>query len=92
MQENNIVGRIIVENNSVRQIFMDNLESLTEALEESGFESASLDVSLGNDQGQGTKGEETTPFYSERVRELDEAVPVLAFSEDGTRGHINLVM
>ncbi|OQY34540.1 MAG: hypothetical protein B6241_04530 [Spirochaetaceae bacterium 4572_59] len=42
LQENNIVGKIFVENNSVKQVFLNNLSNLTKALEDSGFQTSSL--------------------------------------------------
>ncbi len=54
LQDNNIGGRIIVENINVKEAFEHNLESLYRAFRHEGFETAGLDVSVGNQQ----KGEE----------------------------------
>lgn len=95
LNENNIVGRIVVENNSVRQAFNDNLSALSEALKEQGFDNASLDVSVGGRDGekQQQQGERNQPYYSERLRQWDDGVPTV--SEQGIyaeSGHIDLVV
>ncbi|MDA3956550.1 flagellar hook-length control protein FliK [Oceanispirochaeta sp.] len=94
VHENNIVGKIIVENNSVRQAFLNNLADLTKALEESGFGSASLDVSVGGGQTQGRQqhSNEKPVYYSESaLGNLDGQIPVVY--EDGmTFSQINMVV
>jgi flagellar hook-length control protein FliK len=50
LQDNNIVGRVIVENINIKEVFEHNLESLQRAFREEGFSSASLDVSVGGEQ------------------------------------------
>ncbi len=85
MQENHIVGRIIVENNSVRQVFMNNLGELTRALEESGYNSASLDVSVDSGKtGNGTfQGEEAPLRFAGHARQtMDEQIPLVYDGHD----------
>lgn len=57
MKDNLISGKIVVENQNVRQLFQQNLESLYRAFQESGFSTASLNVSVnGNGTGSREKG------------------------------------
>jgi len=77
LQENHIAGRIIVENSTVKDAFNSTLEDLSRALRESGFDSASLEVSV---EGQGREGfqEEEGDRARLRVRrlaELEESLP-----------------
>lgn len=95
LNENNIVGRIVVENNSVRQAFNENLASLSEALKEQGFENAALDVSVGERDGekQQQQNGQNKPYYSERLRQWDDVVPTVGEQEIfGGTGHIDLVV
>jgi len=93
LQENNIVGKIIVENNSVRQVFLDNLPDLSKALEESGFQNASLDVSVGGGQtGQHRQsGDERPVYFQGGAEELDDQVPV-RYEETSSLSQIDLVI
>ncbi|MFP4441655.1 MAG: flagellar hook-length control protein FliK [Spirochaetia bacterium] len=54
--DNRITGRIIVDSPQARETMEQNLPSLYKALKESGFESASLDISLGNREDGGEAG------------------------------------
>jgi flagellar hook-length control protein FliK len=76
LAENNITGRIIVENNTVKQVFLDNLQEISRLLEEQGYDTAGLEVTV-DDRGQqnGQEGNGQQPFFSSRLRELDQAVP-----------------
>jgi len=55
LDNNNIEGRIIVENISIKEMFESNLSELEQAFKEEGFESASLEVSV---SGQGAENKE----------------------------------
>jgi len=46
--ENHIAGKIVVENNSMRQLIENHLTDLKTALNSDGFQSSSFDVSVGN--------------------------------------------
>jgi flagellar hook-length control protein FliK len=48
MQDNLIGGRILVENENVREVFEQNMPSLASAFEQSGLELGNLNVSVGN--------------------------------------------
>ena len=94
LNENNIVGKIIVENNSVRQVFMNNLADLTRALEDSGFDSAALDVSVGGGQseGRGAYREERPVYFTDNaLDELEGMIPVV-YDEGHSLSQINLVV
>jgi len=52
MKDNLIGGRIIVENESVRESFQRNLPELAEAFRNSGFDVGDLDVSVGGGTGR----------------------------------------
>ncbi len=93
LNENHIVGKIIVENNSVRQAFLNNMADLTKALEDSGFSSASLDVSVGGEQAQGRQQyQDDRPVYfnDASLSSLDEQIPVV-YEQGGALGQINMM-
>lgn len=79
MNENNLVGKIIVENSRVGQIFENNLNDLSRSFEEAGISSSSIEVSVGDgseqnpDQDKNYKNDQ--PFFSDRLKTLDDAVP-----------------
>jgi flagellar hook-length control protein FliK len=72
MAENKIAGRIIVESNEALRAFEREIQSLEQAFKDSGFNGASIEMSVSSDNGgnrgnrQG-KGEEASPFFSERL-------------------------
>ncbi len=83
LNDNHIAGRIIVENNIVREIFESNLENLYKAFGSEGFEAGRLDVCVQGDGRNGDKGgRKNGRNLSDRaVKAMEEAVPVLADSE-----------
>ena len=94
LNENNIVGKIIVENNNVRQVFMNNLDSLTRALEDSGFNSAALDVSVGGGQSDGRGGfrdEKPVYFTDNALDDLEDLIPVV-YDEGHSLSQVNLMV
>jgi flagellar protein FlbC len=60
LNNNNIEGRIIVENNSVKEMFEENLKALSDALKDEGFDSTNLDVMVGYDRKKREEPEEFT--------------------------------
>ena len=79
MTEKNITGRIIVETDEARSAFEKNMAGLKDAFSAGGFETASLEVSVnGGETGGGGNAREDAPepFFTERLKELDAAVPV----------------
>ncbi len=76
LNENHIAGRILVENNTVRQAFLDNMNDLVRSFRESGFDAASLDVGLENEGGQSREGaEKKDPYFSDRLKDFQDSVP-----------------
>jgi len=78
LQDNHIAGRIVVENNSVREMFQENLDALARAFRESGYETGSLDVEVRDRGGDGRRRQAGSMAGSRLVRELEESVPSLA--------------
>lgn len=52
LENNNIAGRILVENISVKEAFDQNMQELYRAFKEHGFGETALNVSVGNQQRQ----------------------------------------
>ncbi len=78
MTEKNITGRIVVETEEARNAFERSLAGLRDAFSAEGFESARLEVSVGGGEADGretAEGDAGGPFFSERLKELDAAVP-----------------
>jgi flagellar hook-length control protein FliK len=72
MSENKVVGRITVESGEALRAFEQELRSLEQAFRDSGFEGASLEMSVSSGGGQGGAGGyreegEDAPFFSERL-------------------------
>ena len=93
LQENNIVGKIFVENNNVKQVFLNNLPDLTKALEESGFQTTSLDVQVGGGEtGSHDRHHQERPvFFQREATDLEESIPVV-FDGVSSLSQINLVV
>ncbi len=59
MQDGHIAGRIIVDNQTVREAFEQNLASLQRAFQESGLEASGVEVSVADSGGRQDGGGET---------------------------------
>lgn len=96
MSENNLVGKIIVENSRVGHIFENNLNDLSKSFEEAGISSSSIEVSVGDENKQGGDQNQSfqndQPFYSGRLKTLDEAVPGMNRDGSDNRQLVNLVV
>jgi flagellar hook-length control protein FliK len=57
MQDGHIAGRIMVDNQTVREVFEQNLAALQRAFEESGLEASGVEVSVADSGGQHDGGE-----------------------------------
>ncbi len=97
MSENHLVGKIIVENSRVGQLFENNLSDLSRSFEEAGISSSSIEVSVGDgnkengDQNQSFQNDQ--PFFSDRLKTLDEAVPATGrYTSESGHQRINLVV
>ncbi|POR04721.1 hypothetical protein AU468_02595 [Alkalispirochaeta sphaeroplastigenens] len=76
MEQGHIAGRILVDNQSVRQVVEQNLAALERAFAEAGLEMGSLEVSSGDARQQGdqtARGKEDRETGSSR-REVAEAL------------------
>ena len=69
LDDNNIVGRIIVDNNNIKEIFENNMESLLRSFRESGFGTASLEVSVGGGKGRKQDMDSNERFFSKKIIE-----------------------
>jgi flagellar hook-length control protein FliK len=69
LDDNNIVGRIIVDNNNIKEIFENNMESLLRSFRESGFGNASLEVSVGGGKKQKQNMDNNERFFSKKIIE-----------------------
>ena len=78
LNDNHIAGRIIVENNIVREIFESNLENLYKAFGSEGFENGGLQVSVqgGNADGSGRRSQSGSGRRA--VQAMEDAVPEVA--------------
>ena len=68
LEGDNIAGKIIVDNNSVKEIFESNLDNLIKNFKESGYSGASIDVSVGGEQ----KNRERQSVENDRLFALKE--------------------
>jgi len=66
--DNAIEGRIIVDNTAVKHVFEGSLDSLMRALTAEGFQTASLQVSVG---GQGSDNGRPDKEPSQRMRRVN---------------------
>jgi hypothetical protein len=71
MAENKIAGRIIVESNEALRAFEREMQSLEQAFKDSGFNGASIEMSVSSDNGgnHGNRQEQgdAGPFFSGRL-------------------------
>ena len=77
LKDNLIGGRILVENENVREAFERNLPELAAAFRDSGFDVGSLDVSVGGGADRKNAGGENLPRFdgARGTAELERGVP-----------------
>jgi hypothetical protein len=97
LNENNIAGKIFVDNSSVREIFLNNMEQISNQLRANGYNVASLDVWVGQEGQSGQKGqqelEQDKKYRSaERIKRFDQSVPQAAPGSYVNEGEVNLVV
>ena len=93
MTEKNITGRIVVETEEARNAFEKSLSGLREAFAEGGFETASLEVSVGGGQaeeGGEPRNSDGEPFFTERLRDFDRSLPTVPASSYGRDGMVDI--
>ena len=83
LSESSLEGRIVVDNNSVKELVESSLDSLRNALRQEGFQTASLEVSVGHrrsgDGAAQNQGEMETPLsdsWSSGSEEFEKAIPL----------------
>jgi flagellar hook-length control protein FliK len=90
-----ISGVIVVESDLAGKAFKDSLESLRDAFNASGLETAGLEVEVRNgnhEQSDKQAGAETAmPYYSKHLKDLDAAVPV-AVTIPSRDGLVNVIV
>ncbi len=98
LNENHIAGKIFVDNSSVRDIFLNNMDNLTNLLKANGYEEASLEVWIGQD-GQGgnnpsggEREEEKNLRLLKGLESLEGSVPQTAQYDGSADGQVNLVI
>jgi len=85
IQDNSIEGRILVENNSVRELFEGNLEHLKNALRSEGFGAAALEVAVSGEKSGRDPAREEFPAMSKdgASDEFERSMSLLAdFDEE----------
>ena len=75
LNNNHIEGRIIVENNTVKEMFESNLQNLNNAFQKEGFSSSSLEVFVSGGNGQRRQREMQAPSFS-AVQEFENTIPI----------------
>jgi hypothetical protein len=98
LSENNISGRIVVESDEAKNAFERNMNDLSDAFKQGGFDSARLEVSVGGSsaggtqaggaQADGAQGDSRLPYFSERLRDAglsrgDTGMAASAYSRRG---------
>ncbi|TVQ27639.1 MAG: flagellar hook-length control protein FliK, partial [Spirochaetaceae bacterium] len=95
MQDGHIAGRIIVDNQSVREVFEQNMAALERAFHEGGLETGLLDVSVADSGNQSHGAHERAhsgASSGHRVAERFDASVVSAEFIDSDYGLINMVV
>ncbi|MDR1933510.1 MAG: flagellar hook-length control protein FliK [Spirochaetales bacterium] len=91
MQDNLIGGRIFVENESVREVFEQNMPNLSSAFRESGFEMGSMNVSVGNGGGRKNEADGFSSFGKPARAEKENLPSVAAEAYYYTFHAVNLM-
>lgn len=98
MEENRIVGHVIVDSAQVREIFLDNIQQISRMLEEQGYHQTALDVSVDDRQAAARDGQSDDngksyqEKYSERLRVSGETGAIRSGNGAGADpGHLDLI-
>lgn len=73
MQDNTLMGRIVVDNAAVREVFEQNLPQLLRSFQESGWNTGSLDVSVSDDGADGRR-DDAQPSSGARRTQTDDII------------------
>ncbi|MBN2618881.1 MAG: flagellar hook-length control protein FliK [Spirochaetales bacterium] len=81
LNENSLAGQIVVENNSVKEIFQENMASLTRALEKEGYDSAKLELSLSDKDSSRNRDDSKNnkQYFSERLKRFNDNGQVVRY-------------
>ena len=96
LDNNKLVGRIIVESSVAHEAFKNAMEGLQMRLVESGFNAADLELAWDNNSGSFSDNSNTDKKdqyrnYKEVVREMDNSVPAVLLNPESI-GQVNLVV
>ena len=97
INNNSVEGRIVVENNSVKELFDASLDNLKASLRQEGFQSASLEVSVGNQktrqeaENRQQAGSSLAILREDAADEFDRFIPRVGSWADGEYT-VNLVV
>ncbi|MFO7849188.1 MAG: flagellar hook-length control protein FliK, partial [Spirochaetia bacterium] len=86
LEDNHIAGKIYVENSNMKEVFEQNMNNLQRQFEENGYESASLEVSVGDGKNHREKNQNsgfTGGENSRAIKSLEEHVPDTVNSWNG---------
>ena len=83
MQSGRLEGQIIVENNTVKEMFESALPGIQNGLREEGFDTASLQVSVGHREADQRRPAGERADEEQIAEEFDSRVPDLIDVEDG---------
>ena len=61
LSDNSLAGQIFVENQTVKDVFQANMDTLLQTFRDSGWNDLSLQVSVGGDGGKGSQGRQGQP-------------------------------
>lgn len=81
LNDNRIAGQIIVENTAVKEIFEQNLQNLEKTFKDNGFDTASLNVSVGG-QNTGSKEREKSSDIAKQIEMIEEIIPTMITNSD----------
>ncbi|MGL1894697.1 MAG: flagellar hook-length control protein FliK [Spirochaetaceae bacterium] len=80
LNENSLAGQIVVENNSVKEIFQENMSQLTKALKAEGFDTADLELSYNGEKESDKKDKaDNKQYFSDRLKRIDESGQVVRY-------------
>jgi flagellar hook-length control protein FliK len=91
MASGRLEGQIIVENNTVRELFESALPGIQSGLREEGFSATSLQVSVGHREADGRQQNGRGPAEAQAAEEFESTVPELAFGRV-TDGVVDLLV
>lgn len=85
LKQNSLAGQIVVENNSVKEIFQENMSQLSKALKDQGYDTAELKLTL-DDKKESNNREQNKnkQYYSDRLKRIDDSGNVVRYGTAST--------